>query len=114
MMPDTCKLNSCNPVTITLKAPKHTDNGTYVLGAWVSGTNPVGIFHITVSANLINKTTSIMATPTTPTMKNNPVKYIDVKKHKGNVCPRNGIHRFKCMVIMDLSGLRQKRGLRCR
>ena len=54
-----------------------------MLGAWVSGTNPVGIFYITVSPNPINQTTSVMATPTTPTsMKNNPVKYIDVKNIK--------------------------------
>lgn len=42
-----------------LNTPKPTDNGTYVLGAWVSGTDPVGIYHIKVSPKPRNQTTSV-------------------------------------------------------
>lgn len=50
--PDNCKLNQCNPLYITLQDPCLTDNGhMFVLGAYVSGADPLGEFTIIVRTN---------------------------------------------------------------
>uniref|UniRef100_A0A8C4T4H7 Uncharacterized protein n=1 Tax=Erpetoichthys calabaricus TaxID=27687 RepID=A0A8C4T4H7_ERPCA len=46
---DKCSENDCNPLIITLKNPSFHDSGTYVLGAHVSGTDPLGQFKIQVT-----------------------------------------------------------------
>uniref|UniRef100_A0A3B4V5F3 Envelope glycoprotein n=1 Tax=Seriola dumerili TaxID=41447 RepID=A0A3B4V5F3_SERDU len=44
-----CKRDNCNPLLITLKDPQVSDSGLYVLGAYESGTDPLGQFIIKVN-----------------------------------------------------------------
>ena len=56
-----------------------------------------------MSPNLSNQTISVMATPTTMTlMKNNPVKYIDVKNLKEMYALETGFTDSR-VVTMDCS-----------
>ena len=43
-----CKLDRCNPLIITLKRPRSSDTGSYVLGSYEEGSDPLGNFMITV------------------------------------------------------------------
>uniref|UniRef100_A0A667Y4X6 Uncharacterized protein n=1 Tax=Myripristis murdjan TaxID=586833 RepID=A0A667Y4X6_9TELE len=45
-----CNDESCNPLILTLKKPQLSDTNHYVLGAYETGTDPLGYFMITVTA----------------------------------------------------------------
>ena len=60
--PSPCNDGQCNPLILTLKNPKLTDNGTYVLGVWLSGRDPLGLFSIYVNKPKSSKTKKINTT----------------------------------------------------
>uniref|UniRef100_A0A3Q3IGE7 Uncharacterized protein n=1 Tax=Monopterus albus TaxID=43700 RepID=A0A3Q3IGE7_MONAL len=47
--PQDCTSNSCNPLLITLKDAKISDNGLYSIGVDVRGSDPIGAFRIKVT-----------------------------------------------------------------
>lgn len=43
-----CQNNNCNPLILTLINPKSGDNGTYVISAYVQGTDPTGLISLQI------------------------------------------------------------------
>uniref|UniRef100_A0A8C4XGV4 Uncharacterized protein n=1 Tax=Erpetoichthys calabaricus TaxID=27687 RepID=A0A8C4XGV4_ERPCA len=62
-----CVDNHCNPLIIILKNSSLHDSGTYILGAYVSGTDPLGRFLIKIDNPVTNTSHSPAHTPVTPT-----------------------------------------------
>uniref|UniRef100_A0A8C4SJG1 Uncharacterized protein n=1 Tax=Erpetoichthys calabaricus TaxID=27687 RepID=A0A8C4SJG1_ERPCA len=75
-----CADNHCNPLIITLKNPSLHDSGIYVLGAYVSGTDPLGRFLIKIDNPVINTPHSLAHTPISPTFGSDfsPVKIMNI------------------------------------
>uniref|UniRef100_A0A8C4RNI6 Uncharacterized protein n=1 Tax=Erpetoichthys calabaricus TaxID=27687 RepID=A0A8C4RNI6_ERPCA len=77
-----CEPGECNPLIITFKDPSIHDTGTYVLGAYVSGKDPLGKFNLIVtnpplniSSGASNLNITFPPVPNT-TDSDNPVQHI--------------------------------------
>ncbi|XP_051778677.1 uncharacterized protein LOC127526669 [Erpetoichthys calabaricus] len=75
-----CADNHCNPLIITLKNPSLHDSGTYILGAYVSGTDPLGRVLIKIDNPVTNTSHSPAHTPVSPTSGSDfsPVKIMNI------------------------------------
>uniref|UniRef100_A0A8C4SGI9 Uncharacterized protein n=1 Tax=Erpetoichthys calabaricus TaxID=27687 RepID=A0A8C4SGI9_ERPCA len=71
-----CKVETCNPLIITIKDCSYHDKGTYILGAYVSGTDLLGKFIIQVTETqpaLISPSSNIPATPPPDDLPSQPI-----------------------------------------
>uniref|UniRef100_A0A8C4XF18 Envelope glycoprotein n=1 Tax=Erpetoichthys calabaricus TaxID=27687 RepID=A0A8C4XF18_ERPCA len=66
-----CDSGECNPLIITLKDPSPHDTGTYILGAYVSGKDPLGKFNLIVTDPPLNISPNISASTTSNTPPSN-------------------------------------------